>query len=118
MELFKTANFSPRINIYYGESASDLALMPTTTKVGQGKYPKALASSGSYAIILETTGAKKYMLRSTGWVELQNEGGGTADYNELINKPTINGATIQGDLTSDDIEVASKPRLSGTTLIL
>lgn len=30
-------------------------------------------------------------------------GGGTSDYNELENKPTINGVTLQGTLTTPDI---------------
>lgn len=33
--------------------------------------------------------------------------GGTGDYNELINKPSINGHTLEGNMTSDDIGVAS-----------
>lgn len=32
-------------------------------------------------------------------------GGGTNDYNQLVNKPTLNGTTIQGDLKSSDVGV-------------
>lgn len=32
-------------------------------------------------------------------------GGGTTDYNTLNNKPTLNGVTIQGNLTSSDLNV-------------
>ena len=35
-------------------------------------------------------------------------GGGTTDYNDLTNKPSINGHTLSGDMTSDDIGVQSK----------
>jgi len=34
-------------------------------------------------------------------------GGGTKDYNTLENKPSINGTTLQGDLTLEDIGAAS-----------
>lgn len=33
--------------------------------------------------------------------------GGTGDYNELVNKPSINGHVLVGDSTSSDIGVAS-----------
>lgn len=32
-------------------------------------------------------------------------GGGTTDYNQLVNKPSINGVTLVGNVTSDDIKV-------------
>ena len=40
---------------------------------------------------------------------IHDEGGtgGTNDYNKLINKPSINGTTLQGDLTLEDIGAAS-----------
>lgn len=34
-------------------------------------------------------------------------GTGTKDYNALDNKPSINGTTLQGDLTLEDIGAAS-----------
>lgn len=34
-------------------------------------------------------------------------GGGTTDYNQLSNKPTLNGVTIQGNLKSEDVKVES-----------
>lgn len=34
-------------------------------------------------------------------------GGGTTDYNQLTNKPTINGTVVKGDLTLEDIGAAS-----------
>ncbi len=33
-------------------------------------------------------------------------GGGTNDYNKLINKPTLNGHELTGDMTSQDVGVA------------
>ena len=34
-------------------------------------------------------------------------GGGTSDYNQLSNKPTLNGRLLSGDLTSEDVDVES-----------
>ena len=44
-------------------------------------------------------------------------GGGTGDYNDLINKPIINDKTVQGAMTSDDLDVAPEPRVVGENLI-
>ena len=43
-------------------------------------------------------------------IDLKNSGGGggTNDYEELINKPTINGHELSGNMSSDDIGVQSK----------
>ena len=45
-------------------------------------------------------------------IDLKNSGGGggggTNDYEQLINKPTINGHELSGDMTSSDIGVQSK----------
>lgn len=40
-------------------------------------------------------------------LELDTGGGsgGTTDYNQLVNKPSINGVTLVGNVTSDDIKV-------------
>ena len=32
-------------------------------------------------------------------------GGGTTDYNQLQNLPTLNGVTLQGDMVSKDVKV-------------
>lgn len=32
-------------------------------------------------------------------------GGGTTDYNQLSNLPTLNGVAIKGNLTSEDVKV-------------
>ena len=38
--------------------------------------------------------------------------GGTSDYNELSNIPTINGVKVKGTLTSDDLDIVSKDSLT------
>lgn len=39
---------------------------------------------------------------------LKGSGSGTTDYDDLANKPTFNGTTIQGDLTDTSLGVATK----------
>lgn len=101
--------FSPRAISFYGESEADLSLMPTTTKIGEGEYIHALAPEGSYALILTDDVLSIYMLRSTGWVDITNTGGGgsggagTDDYNALVNKPRINDVTLKGNKTFEDL---------------
>lgn len=100
-------NFSPRLPVFYGESLDDLALMPTTTKIGEGEYIHALAPEGSYARLLTDDGLKLYMLRSTGWVEITQTGGGggssTNNYNDMSNKPQVNNVTLKGNKTFEEL---------------
>ena len=37
---------------------------------------------------------------------IDSGGGGTSDYNELVNKPSINGEELVGDKTSQDLGLA------------
>ena len=110
-------NTSPRIISFYGESTEDLALMPTTTKIGEGEYPHALAPEGSYAFILENDGLSIYRLRSTGWIDATrraNSGGsgaGTEDYRDLTHKPTINNVELRGNKTSKDLKLLTKDQV-------
>lgn len=39
-------------------------------------------------------------------MKMDNVSGGTGDYNELKNKPTLNGKTIQGDMQETDPTVS------------
>ena len=45
-------------------------------------------------------------------IQLINQGGGgggTTDYNDLQNKPTIDGNTVQGDMTAQDLGLTPTP---------
>ena len=46
------------------------------------------------------------------FAKLKNSGGagGTSDYNDLTNKPTLNGVTIEGDKTPEDYGIESADR--------
>lgn len=39
----------------------------------------------------------------------QGGGGGTTDYNDLQNKPTIDGNTVQGNMTAQDLGLTPTP---------
>jgi len=41
------------------------------------------------------------------------EGGGTTNYNALYNKPSINGVTLSGNLTSSDLKFVSENTTAG-----
>ena len=48
------------------------------------------------------------LLKSDGtwsWISSGGGGGGTNDYNELINKPSINGVELSGDLTPEALDI-------------
>ena len=102
---------SPKTFCFYGENLDDLALMPTTTKIGEGEYPHALAPVGSYALILTASELKTFMLRSTGWVDVTVESGGgdTDNYNDLKNKPQINGITLVDNIALSTISNSPSP---------
>ena len=38
-------------------------------------------------------------------MELNTGGGGTNDYNELVNKPQINGIELVGNYSADDLDI-------------
>lgn len=64
--------------------------------------------TGSSAFCLDTGDFYKY-LRSTGiWYKIGNNkascgGSGVSDYNDLNGKPQINGVTLQGNMTLEDL---------------
>ena len=100
--------YSPNGVEFYGESEEDLAKMPTTTKLGEAPYDKALAPEGAKAKILTDDGLRNFMLRSTGWVEIIRSSGGsggagTNNYNDLTNKPQINNVTLKGNKSFEDL---------------
>ena len=44
-------------------------------------------------------------------------GGGTTNYNELNNKPQINGTTLTGNKSASDLGLLGSVEVSGTKLI-
>lgn len=63
---------------------------------------------------------------STGEVTISSNVEAMSNYNTLINKPTINGVTLQGNLTSEDlnitatadyVDLTNKPTINGVTIV-
>ena len=55
---------------------------------------------------------------NSNFEELYNRpsgGGGTTDYSDLDNKPSINGVTLEGNKTSDDLKIEGIPGKDGST---
>ena len=44
-------------------------------------------------------------------------GGGTNNYNELNNRPQINGTTLTGNKSASDLGLVGTPTVEGTMLI-
>ena len=44
-------------------------------------------------------------------------GGGTSDYNELTNKPSINGVILAGNKTAADLGITAASLADGSTII-
>jgi len=72
------------------------------------------------SVIPPLSGKEGLYPRYAKLVYLLNDGG-TSDYNDLENKPTINGVTLSGDLSTVDLSVSyndleNKPTINGATL--
>ena len=73
------------------------------------------ASMGSVAHIISDN--SYYELNSLGkWEKLKKDSGsgGTSNYNDLLNKPRINDVELNGNLTSEDLKLATKSDLDTT----
>ena len=81
------------------------------------------------ALTGDITGSLLASMSASGGVngEIAFDGSGTDNYNELDNKPTINGVVLEGNKTSADLHISSegtnnyndllnKPKINGTTL--
>ena len=93
---------------YQGRKAFDERLQYDTVA-----NMKAVSESAVYdgCLAYVTATKKYYSYDSTNtedetlgkWREFQGGGGGTSDYDDLTNKPTINGETLTGDMTAADL---------------
>lgn len=108
--------------VFFIDSEDDLALLPTLEKEGKGNLSTVKSiRQGSVARLTNTDDTYYRISGENEWFKINvggGGGGGTNDYNQLINKPTINDKTVQGNLTSDDIDVAPEPTVSGEILII
>lgn len=78
---------------------------PTQYSYSEGDNPDSLAGLTKRVEALEQGGG----------------GGGTTNYNNLTNKPKINGVEIKGNLTTDDLDISyndvdDKPKINHVEL--
>ena len=110
-----------RVAELFIDEEADLVDCPSINSRGSGDlYAIDGIAQGSIAI-LTTSGDTYYRLKGdNSWVKITiggGGGGGTTDYNQLTNKPSINGVELEGNKTSDDIDVAPESRVEGEQLI-
>lgn len=103
------------------DAEEDLVDCPSITGTGSGSLSTVSGIAQGSKAILTTTGDTYYRLKGdNSWVKITTGGGGsggTTDYNQLTNLPQINGVTLTGNKTSDDIDVAPESRVEGEQLI-
>lgn len=105
------------------DSEDDLLDCPSLTGAGNGAMSTVNGISQGSKAILTTTDDTYYRLKGdNSWVKITSSGGGggggTGDYNQLANRPSVNGRILEGNVTSDDIDVANEPIVTGETLII
>lgn len=93
------------INNYVNQKRTDFTLDTEDEVAGLPTHAKNNLGFHSIAYVLGA--GKAYFLeeKSDTWklMACGGGGGGTGDYNDLTNKPTIEGKTLEGDMTLDDI---------------
>lgn len=110
-----------RVAVFFIDTEEDLVSLPTMTSCGSGDLSTISGIAQGSLAKLTDTDSTYYRLRGDGtWIKITTGGGGgggTTDYNQLTNKPSINGVTLSGNKTSDDIDVAPESRIEGEQLI-
>lgn len=116
----KYLNPSTRYAEFFIDSEDDLLKLPSTTGAGVDNLSTVSGVLQGSMAILTTSGNTYYRLKGDNtWIKIETGGGGgggTNDYNQLINKPQINDITVQGNMTSDDLDVAPEPTVTGEIL--
>lgn len=118
----KYLNPSTRYAEFFIDNGSeDIALLPTTTTAGQENLSTVTGvSQGSKAILTNSDTTYYRLSGSNVWIEITAGGGGggsVTSYNQLSDKPQLNGVTLEGNLSSDDVDVQPESRVDGEQLI-
>lgn len=116
----KYLNPSTRYAEFFIDDESDLVALPTINGAGTGNLSTVNGVMQGSKAILTNSDSTYYRIRGDNtWIKIETGGGGggsTNDYNQLINKPQINDITVQGNMTSDDLDVAPEPTVTGEIL--
>ena len=118
----KYLNPSTRYAEFFIDDETDLVTLPTINGAGTGNLSTVNGVMQGSKAILTNSDTTYYRIRGNNtWIKIETSGGGggtgTNDYNALINKPSINGKTVEGNVTSDDIDVAPEAIVNGENLI-
>ena len=90
-------------------------ILPGATEPTQAHYPNFSSSSlesGDSVIISRVSGTLVVMGKAGGGGG-GGGGGGTSDYNDLSNKPSINGNTLRGNKTAEQLGLGTYSKPSG-----
>ena len=103
------------------DSEDDLLDCPSLTGPGNGSMSTVNGIAQGSKAILTTTDDTYYRLKGdNSWVKITiggGGGGGVTSYNQLTDKPQINSVTLEGNKTSDQIDVTPESRIEGEQLI-
>lgn len=103
-----------------GDEIWDLGSFVATSAKGRKRNYEGLSKdveklphyvdTGSSAFCLDTGDFYKYLRSTDIWYKMGNMqvscgGGGVSDYNDLNGKPQINGVTLQGNMTLEDLGI-------------
>ena len=117
----KYLNPSTRYAEFFIDNGSeDIALLPTTITAGQENLSTVTGvSQGSKAILTNSDTIYYRLSGNNVWIEVERGGGGggVTDYNQLTNKPSVNGVELLGNKTSDDLDVSPESKVEGEQLI-
>ena len=113
--------FSTRMAIFFIDSEEDLISLPTMTSPGSGSLSTVSGIAQGSMAKLTNTDSTYYRLRGDGtWMKIESGGGGgggVTDYNQLTNKPSVNGVELSGNKTSDELDVMPESKVEGEQLI-
>ena len=102
------------------DSEDDLLDCPSLTGAGNGSMSTVNGIAQGSKAILTTTDDTYYRLKGdNSWVKITAGGGGgtVTSYNQLTDKPQLNNVTLEGNLSSDDVDVSPESRVEGEQLI-
>ncbi len=111
---------STRMAIFFIDDESDLSSLPTITGAGTGNLSTVSGIAQGSMAKLTNTDSTYYRIRGDStWMKIETGGGGggVTSYNQLTDKPQLNNVTLEGNLSSDDIDVSPESRVEGEQLI-
>ena len=117
----KSLDPKTRVAELFIDDESDLASCPDLHGAGTGDLSTVNGIAQGSIAILTTSGDTFYRLKGdNSWIKITiggGGGGGVTSYNQLTDKPQINSVTLEGNKSSDDLDVQPESRVEGEQLI-